>query len=336
MNLRELFLYKNFGSQGSGGGDGSGVTIKNQNKTVTENGTYKADSGYTGLGEVTVDVQTAGADVSDTALKYIRATSGGSFFDWDPYVYDPSDPPSLSLEELKHATLPSDIEKYAISLSTRGVNYTVRGRLGVYNQAQRIYIFPEVDIRDLFGDATNATINQTVALCDVNKAISNQEDPERGAYFDLSRITNGENGIVYVSLQQQSASMPCLVALPEYCELQPSSVILVGAASSYLKPNSTILHHGLLIGKYLGGMITDSIIPSLHDHGEKPVYVMEGYYGKSLYLSKISMSAETMVNIFNNLATITSGYTINIGSVNMAKLTAEQIAIATDKGWNIT
>lgn len=37
-------------------GDGSGVTIRNQNKTITENGSYKADPGYTGLGTVTVDV----------------------------------------------------------------------------------------------------------------------------------------------------------------------------------------------------------------------------------------------------------------------------------------
>lgn len=37
-------------------GDGSGVTIRNQNKTFTENGQYKADSGYTGLGTVTVAV----------------------------------------------------------------------------------------------------------------------------------------------------------------------------------------------------------------------------------------------------------------------------------------
>ena len=43
-----------------GGGGGSGVTIKNQNKTITENGTYTADSGYTGLGTVTVDVQASG------------------------------------------------------------------------------------------------------------------------------------------------------------------------------------------------------------------------------------------------------------------------------------
>ena len=43
-----------------GGGGGGGVTIKNQNKTITENGTYTADSGYTGLGTVTVDVQASG------------------------------------------------------------------------------------------------------------------------------------------------------------------------------------------------------------------------------------------------------------------------------------
>ena len=46
-----------------GGGGGGGVTIRNQNKTITENGTYTADSGYTGLGTVTVDVQ-GGFDIS--------------------------------------------------------------------------------------------------------------------------------------------------------------------------------------------------------------------------------------------------------------------------------
>lgn len=38
---------------GSGGGE-----VKNQNKTITENGVYTADSGYTGLGRVSVNVET--------------------------------------------------------------------------------------------------------------------------------------------------------------------------------------------------------------------------------------------------------------------------------------
>lgn len=38
--------------------EGGGGEVKNQNKTITENGVYTADSGYTGLGRVTVDVET--------------------------------------------------------------------------------------------------------------------------------------------------------------------------------------------------------------------------------------------------------------------------------------
>ena len=44
----------------NGGPSGEGVTIRNQNKTITENGEYTADSGYTGLGVVTVNVEASG------------------------------------------------------------------------------------------------------------------------------------------------------------------------------------------------------------------------------------------------------------------------------------
>lgn len=40
----------------TGSYEGSGGSINNQDKTVTENGTYTADEGYTGLGTVTVNV----------------------------------------------------------------------------------------------------------------------------------------------------------------------------------------------------------------------------------------------------------------------------------------
>lgn len=53
----EQYLYK-LCQNGLGGG--GGVTIRNQNKTITENGEYTADSGYTGLGVVTVNVEASG------------------------------------------------------------------------------------------------------------------------------------------------------------------------------------------------------------------------------------------------------------------------------------
>ena len=54
-----LYLGKDLVSAFSGSG---GTTIKNQDITVTENGTYTAENGYTGLGTVTVDVPTGGGE----------------------------------------------------------------------------------------------------------------------------------------------------------------------------------------------------------------------------------------------------------------------------------
>lgn len=45
-----------------------GVTINNQDKTVTENGVYQADEGYTGLGTVTVEVASTGGGDIDAIL----------------------------------------------------------------------------------------------------------------------------------------------------------------------------------------------------------------------------------------------------------------------------
>jgi hypothetical protein len=74
ITRKELYLDK-IPQGGSGGG---GVTIRNQNKTITANGTYTADSGYTGLGIVEVNVQASGganklAQMVDGTLTEITA-----------------------------------------------------------------------------------------------------------------------------------------------------------------------------------------------------------------------------------------------------------------------
>lgn len=53
------------GVEGTAEGSGS-AEINNQDKTITENGTYTADEGYTGLGTVTVNVQAEGIKQFDT------------------------------------------------------------------------------------------------------------------------------------------------------------------------------------------------------------------------------------------------------------------------------
>lgn len=44
---------------------------------------------------------------------------------------------------------------------------------------------------------------------------------------------------------------------------------------------------------------------------------------------------EDLVTILNNLATVSSTQTLTMGSTNLAKLTADDIAIATNKGWTL-
>ena len=44
---------------------------------------------------------------------------------------------------------------------------------------------------------------------------------------------------------------------------------------------------------------------------------------------------EALVEILNNLATVTSNPTLTMGSTNLAKLTEEEKAIATNKGWTL-
>ena len=53
-------------NRGSGGGGSAPVTL--QDKTFTENGTYTADEGYSGLGNVTVDVESSGGGAKDIIL----------------------------------------------------------------------------------------------------------------------------------------------------------------------------------------------------------------------------------------------------------------------------
>jgi hypothetical protein len=70
ITRKEVFLDK----IPQGGSSGGGVTIRNQNKTITENGTYTADSGYTGLGTVTVNVESSGSTGKSKLAQYADGT----------------------------------------------------------------------------------------------------------------------------------------------------------------------------------------------------------------------------------------------------------------------
>ena len=55
----------------------------------------------------------------------------------------------------------------------------------------------------------------------------------------------------------------------------------------------------------------------------------------SLDLSTTSLDVSSLLDVIDNLATVTTTRTLTLGTTLLAKLTAEQIAIATNKGWTV-
>jgi hypothetical protein len=74
---RKEVLLDTIAKNGIGSGGGGGVTINNQDKTITENGTYTADEGYTGLGTVTVSVAPPPSEIDKLINGQITEISSG-------------------------------------------------------------------------------------------------------------------------------------------------------------------------------------------------------------------------------------------------------------------
>ena len=49
-----------------------------------------------------------------------------------------------------------------------------------------------------------------------------------------------------------------------------------------------------------------------------------------------NLTVESIMDIINNLATVSTTQTLILGAINLAKLTTEQIQIATNKGWTVS
>ena len=72
--------------------------------------------------------------------------------------------------------------------------------------------------------------------------------------------------------------------------------------------------------------------------GCKSLTTLGGFVGLSESLSLSSstkLTHDSLMNVINNLATVTSSTTLTLGSTNLAKLTDEEKKVATDKGWTL-
>ena len=141
-------------------------------------------------------------------------------------------------------------------------------------------------------------------------------------HVDLSAIGQEQS----CSFHTKYVAIKSLI-LPKHCRLDKYCV--------YGGTQGVTFSNGLKLGEYV---YANSLWLSFTLSNECFVDCLDGFYG-NMYLSKIPMSAETMVGLFNKLKDFkgtSTSYTFNIGSSNKAKLTDEQLAIAIDKGWNVT
>ena len=55
----------------------------------------------------------------------------------------------------------------------------------------------------------------------------------------------------------------------------------------------------------------------------------------SNFTNSTKLTHDSLLDIINNLSTVSTTQTLTIGSTNLAKLSSDEITIATNKGWTI-
>ena len=59
------------------------------------------------------------------------------------------------------------------------------------------------------------------------------------------------------------------------------------------------------------------------------------FYRSIGFSAATNLTHDSLMSIINNLATVTATQTLTLGATNKAKLSADDIAIATEKGWTV-
>lgn len=151
-------------------------------------------------------------------------------------------------------------------------------------------------------------------------------------HLDLSGYT-GLTTSCYFRFQIKESGIKSLI-LPKYFSLGYWCYQI-----SYQSQRDVAFTNGLMLGKRSVNSNDTWITNYIGDESsERYVDCMDDFEG-TIYLSRISMTVESMVRMFNKLKDLTGTgeeYTFNVGTDNLAKLTEVQKHIAENKGWRLT
>ena len=309
------------------------MEVNLQEKEITDDGVYTADSEYDGLGKVIVNTEeTIMKKYLDTNIKDNPKGGAKAFIKKLPKI-DISEATSLanfcdgfmSLKEAPDLDTSHILSMYKMYNQCRELDGTVNidgssctTMENIFNECYKIK-------KIIFNNTSNVT-NFTYAFRQCQE-LESIEGIDTGNATVLSQIFAGCNaltGLPYLdtkNVQNFSMSFHSL-SIVNLQLLEAGNCNNMSEAFTYLT--------------YLKNF------PGMHDLGKAYDTTKQANYGN--YTFKLTSSAglthESLVSIMNNLYDIkTKGcktQSLYIGSKNVAKLTAEEIAIATSRGWSVS
>ena len=272
------------------------------NKKITENGTYKAtDDNLDGYSEV--EVATIGVNIDD----YFKSSASGVGSSYYPgiinFIKKVKSPLTIVGTSMEHFFSYCNLEELP-QINTS--NVTNMSFLFSYNKATTL---------DLSGfDTSNVT--------DVNYMFNGCENLIEIPYFDMSNIQH---------VNEMFQNCQALITIPK---LNWKSVNRIGSADDY---NSTLFYLSEKI-KNIGGFENLGMAFDTNQSANYNRYTLSFQNGWNQFLT--SLTHESLMNIINNLYDIkTKGCNAQkliLGTTNINKLTSEEIAIATEKGWTVS
>ena len=271
-------------------------------KTITSNGTYKAiDDNLDGYSEV--EVATTGVNIDD----YFKSSASGVGSSYYPgiinFIKKVKSPLTIVGTSMEYLFSYCNLEELP-QINTS--NITNMSSLFSYNKATTL---------DLSGfDTSNVT--------DVNYMFNGCENLIEIPYFDMSNIQH---------VNEMFQNCQALITIPK---LNWKSVNRITASDNY---SSTLFYLSEKI-KNIGGFENLGMAYSTNQSANYTNYTLSFQNDWSQFLT--SLTHESLMNVINNLYDIkTKGCNAQkliLGTTNINKLTSEEIAIATEKGWTIS
>ena len=271
-------------------------------KTITENGTYKAtDDNLDGYSEV--EVATTGVNIDD----YFKSSASGVGSSYYPGI----------INFIKKVKSPLTIVGTSMEYFFSYCNLEELPQIDTSNVTNMSYMFSNSSAKTL-----DLSSFDTSKVTDMNGMFQGCENLIEIPYFDMSNIQH---------VNEMFQTCYALITIPK---LNWKSVNRIASGDGY---SSTLFYLSEEI-KNIGGFENLGMAYDTNQSANYIRYTLSFQNGWNQFLT--SLTHESLMNVINNLYDIkTKGCNAQkliLGTTNINKLTSEEIAIATEKGWTVS